>query len=49
MLDKASGNSDDISTPTPANTAPAPVKKVEEHNEAAIKNIIQDGDDDLPF
>ncbi|MFT6112334.1 MAG: single-strand DNA-binding protein [Bacteroidia bacterium] len=49
MLDKASGNSDDISTPTPANSAPAPVKKVEEHNEAAIKNIIQDGDDDLPF
>jgi len=46
MLDKASGNS---SNNTPSAEATAPVKKVEEHNEAAIDSIVQEGDDDLPF
>lgn len=46
MLDKASGNSSDN---TPSAETTAPVKKVEEHNEAAIDSIVQEGDDDLPF
>ncbi|HAY88431.1 MAG TPA: single-stranded DNA-binding protein [Bacteroidetes bacterium] len=46
MLDKASGNS---SNNTPSAETAAPVKKVEEHNEAAIESIVQEGDDDLPF
>ncbi len=46
MLDKASGNS---SNNTPSAETTAPVKKVEEHNEAAIDSIVQEGDDDLPF
>jgi hypothetical protein len=49
MLDKASGNSGESGTTTPIDSAPTPVKKVEEHNEAAIESIIQDDDDDLPF
>ncbi len=46
MLDKASGNS---SNNNPSAETTAPVKKVEEHNEAAIDSIVQEGDDDLPF
>jgi single-strand DNA-binding protein len=46
MLDKASGNSGGSST---SSDTAAPTKKVEEHNEAAIENMVQEGDDDLPF
>ena len=47
MLGKAGGGNNNPS----ANSAPAaePVKKVEQHNEAAIDSIVSEGDDDLPF
>ncbi len=46
MLDRAAGGG----SSSPSNTAPqADAKKVEQHNEAAIENIMDEGDDDLPF
>lgn len=46
MLDRAAGGG----SSSPSNsTPPAESKKEEQHNEAAIENIMDEGDDDLPF
>ena len=46
MLDRAAGNP----TPTASNqNATETAKNVEQHNEAAIDDIMEEGDDDLPF